>query len=70
MVDNTSLQAGDAFKTGQYASANLLASPAPNILFGPELLWGRRSDKDGASGTDLRLQVSLKYTFSSKDTWK
>ena len=70
MVDNTSLQASDAFKTGQYASANLLASPAPNLLFGPELLWGKRTDNGGASGTDTRLQVSLKYTFSSKDAWK
>jgi hypothetical protein len=70
MVDNTTLQAGDAFKTGQYASVNLLASPAPALLFGPELLWGSREDKGGASGTDVRLQVSLKYSFSSANAWK
>jgi hypothetical protein len=70
MVDNTSLQAPDAFKTGQYASVNLLAAPASNLLFGPELLWGKRTDKDGASGTDLRVQVSLKYSFSSSNAWK
>ncbi len=69
-VDNTSLQDADAFKSGQYASANLLFAPASSLLFGPELLWGKRIDKDDASGTDLRLQVSLKYSFSSRDTWK
>jgi len=70
MVDNTTLQQGGAFKTGQYASVNLLAAPAANLLFGPELLWGKRTDKDGASGTDLRVQVSLKYSFSSTSAWK
>jgi hypothetical protein len=70
MVDNTSLQEPTAFKTGQYASVNLLASPAPAVLFGPELLWGKRTDRNGASGSDVRLQFSLKYSFSSKDAWK
>jgi hypothetical protein len=69
-VDNTALQAPNAFKQGQYASANLLWSPASALLFGPEVLWGQRTDKDGASGTDLRVQVSLKYSFSSANAWK
>ena len=69
-VDNTTLQGTGAFKSGEYASVNLLAAPASNLLFGPELLWGKRTDKDGASGTDVRLQVSLKYTFSSANAWK
>jgi hypothetical protein len=70
IIDNTSLQAADSFKQGQYASANLLVHPAPNFLVGPELLWGQRTDKGGATGTDLRLQISLKYAFSSRDFWK
>jgi hypothetical protein len=70
MVDNTSLQEPTAFKTGQYASVNLLASPAPAVLFGPELLWGKRTDRNGASGSDVRLQFSLKYSFSSTNAWK
>lgn len=69
-VEPTALQGGGAFKSGHYASINLLSAPSPAILFGPELLWGKRIDNDGASGTDLRLQVSLKYTFSSRDAWK
>lgn len=67
MVENTTLQAPNAFKRGHYASVNLLAAPMKNMLVGPELLWGMREDKGGADGTDVRLQVSAKYTFSSLD---
>jgi hypothetical protein len=66
-VDNTSLQAGDAFNTGRYASANLLYYPTKNVFFGGELLWGQREDNDGSTGDDTRLQFSLHYSFSSKD---
>jgi hypothetical protein len=64
MMDNTSLQPANALETGEYASANVLVHPAPNFLIGPELQWARRTDNDGADGDDLRLQISLKYTFS------
>jgi hypothetical protein len=64
---NTSLQAHDAFRNGQYASINLLYSPDKRLLFGGEFLWGERQDKDGASGHDTRLQISFKYSFSSND---
>ena len=70
MMFNTSLQGPDAFKTGQYASVNLLVTPFRNFMAGPEFLWGQRTDKGGASGTDTRLQVSVKYSFSSLDFWK
>jgi hypothetical protein len=69
-IFNTSLQPTGALKQGQYASVNLLAHPFPNFLAGPEFLWGRRNDNGGASGNDFRLQVSLKYSFSSLDFWK
>lgn len=64
-VDNQSLQTGDAFYKGEYASVNLLYTPEKNILFGAELLWGKRTDNDGDTGTDSRLQFSVKYSFSS-----
>ena len=67
---NTALQGPDAFKTGQYASANFLVTPVRNLMFGPEFLWGHRTDKSLAQGTDTRLQVSVKYAFSSLDFWK
>jgi hypothetical protein len=66
-MDNTNLQAGSAFKSGQYASANLLWTPAKNVLMGPELLWGRREDKSGATGDDVRIQLSARFSFSSND---
>lgn len=66
-VENTSFQSGDAFESGQYASVNLLYTPAKPLLMGVEFLWGRREDFDGAEGEDARLQFSFKYSFSSKD---
>lgn len=62
-VDNTSLQATDAFNKGEYASLNILHTPAANVLVGAELLWGQRTDNNGADGDDLRLQTTVKYSF-------
>jgi sulfur carrier protein ThiS len=70
MMFNTGLQGPESFKTGQYASANFLVTPVRNLITGPELLWGQRTDKGGAYGTDIRLQVSVKYAFTSLDFWK
>jgi hypothetical protein len=66
-VDNTNFQEPSAFQVGEYASVNLLYLPDPDFLIGAEFLWGHRKDRDGANGDDSRLQVSFKYTFSSKD---
>lgn len=66
-VDNTNFQEPTAFKLAQYASANVLYTPASNVMMGAELLWGSREDRDGAEGEDYRLQVSFKYSFSSND---
>jgi hypothetical protein len=70
MMFNTALQGPDAFKTGQYASVNLLVTPFRNFMAGPEFLFGHRTDKGGANGTDTRLQISVKYSFTSLDFWK
>jgi hypothetical protein len=66
-VDNTTLQGPNAFKAGDYASANLLMYPAKNVFFGIEGLWGQREDNNGDKGTDTRVQVSAHYGFSSLD---
>jgi hypothetical protein len=66
-LDNTSLQEPTAFHHGQYASANLLFTPDKHLLMGAEFLWGERQDKDHAVGHDTRVQVSFKYSFTSKD---
>ena len=65
-VDNTNLQDGSAFKRGDYFSANLLYTPASNLMIGGEVMWGQRTDHDGAKGDDVRLQFSVKYSFSGK----
>jgi hypothetical protein len=65
-VDNTNFQSPDAYHRGDYASANLLYYPGENMLVGAELIWGQREDNDGATGNDIRLQVTFKYNFSTK----
>jgi len=64
-VDNTNLQEFNAYHNGQYASTNLLYSPASSILIGGEVLWGKRTDFNGASGDDVRFQFTVKYGFGT-----
>jgi hypothetical protein len=66
-VKNRDLQAGGAYHSGEYASANVLYLPSKSLLMGAEVLWGRRRDNDGNQGNDIRSQISFKYSFSSKD---
>lgn len=68
-VDNTNFQAPEAFHSGEYASGNILWTPIDRVLTGLELLWGKRTDNDGANGDDIRAQFSVKVSFSSKDLW-
>lgn len=65
-VSNTNFQDSGAFHRGEYASANLLVTPVKNVLIGGEVLWGRRSNNNGAAGDDLRFQFSVKYNFGIK----
>ena len=67
-VDNTNFQDATAFHKGEYASANLLYN-RDNMLAGLEFLWGKRTDNDGDSGTDTRMQATFKWSFSSKNIW-
>ena len=65
--DNTDAQAPDAFRVGHYALGNLLYYPAPNVMFGGELQWGRRENfSDGFKSDGFKLQFSFKYNFSWK----
>jgi hypothetical protein len=70
-------QLATAFKTGQYALANLLYYPAKNCMMGVELQWGARQNNDfagdpvfnlpaenGNKGSTVKLQASFKYNFS------
>ena len=63
-IDNSDLQSPAAFKTGQYALANIMFYPVNNLMFGPELQWGqRKNNSDGWSVNDFRVQFSVKYNF-------
>lgn len=66
-IKNTDLQPATTYKRGQYASVNLLHTPHKNIMMGGEVLWGSRKSKDGTQNDDSRIQISMKYSFSSKD---
>jgi hypothetical protein len=66
-IDNSNGQAPNAFKAGQYLLGNLLYYPAPNVLVGTEIQWGRRENfSDGFSSDGVKLQFSFKYSFSQK----
>jgi len=63
-ITNSSGQAANAFRDGQYASVNLLATPAKNIMFGGELQWARRDNfNDGFNNDNLKMQFGFKYNF-------
>jgi hypothetical protein len=76
--DTTETQLATAYKTGQYASVNLLYSPVKNFVLGPELQWGKRQNNDfsgdptftlpaakGNTGEDVKLQFSVRYVFNN-----
>ena len=64
-IDNSTSQANNAFRTGQYASANFLYYPVKDAMMGGEFIWGHRKNfRDGWSVPDYRLQFSFKYNFS------
>jgi len=64
-IENSSLQAANAFHRGHYASGNVLFYPTENSMVGAEFIWGRRENfSDGFGVNDFRLQISFKYNFS------
>jgi hypothetical protein len=69
-LDTTAGQQGNEFKKGQIAQINLLHYPRDNVLLGTELNWGEREDVNGATGSDYRIQFSLKVNFDSGDIMK
>jgi hypothetical protein len=62
-VDNTNLQEPSAYKSGQYASGNLLYYPADNVMIGGEVLWGDLEEFSGITQDDVRFQFTVKYSW-------
>jgi len=50
-----------ALRRTTYASANLIYRATPVLLVGAEGLWGEAANAGGASATNRRLQLSLRY---------
>ena len=64
-IDNSDGQASSAYRTGQYASTNLLYYPVKDAMAGAEFVYGyRKNFRDGWSVPDYRLQFSFKYNYS------
>jgi len=65
-INNSEGQAPNAFKNGQYALANVLYLPVPDVMMGVEVGWIERQNKsDGFKVDDYHVQVSAKYNFSA-----
>ena len=66
-IKNSNAQLPIAFKNGQYALANLLYYPVPDMMLGGEFQWGKRENfSDGFSFSDYRIQFSFRYNFMYK----
>ena len=64
-IENSNGQADSAFKLGQYALANLLYTPVPQVMMGVEGGWIRReNNRDGFESENWHVQASFKYNFS------
>jgi hypothetical protein len=76
--NTTETQLATAYKSGQYASVNLLYTPVKDLVLGPELQWGKRQNNDfagdpvfnlpaenGNSASDLKIQFSVRYVFNN-----
>lgn len=64
-ADPRNQQADNEFDTGTYASANLLHTPGPNLLYGAEFLYGKHEDVGGNIGEDYRIQFTFKHKFAA-----
>lgn len=66
-IDNSELQADNAFHRGYYALGNLLYTPVAGVMMGGEFQWGRReNNSDGWKYDGYKIQFSFKYNFSYK----
>ena len=60
-VSTDGLRQPDELKRVIYASANLIHRLTPTLIVGGEVLWGEATQVGGASATNMRVQLSLRY---------
>lgn len=66
-VKTGNLQSADAFRKGRYGLGNLRWLPSKTIMIGIEYQYGKRQNAgNGFSATGNKLQLSAKYSFSSR----
>ena len=53
-VDTYDFQDDGAYDKTQRVSGNVIWSPSARVDLGTELIWGKRTDKDNASGNALQ----------------
>jgi len=62
-LDNLDSQPATALHLTESAGANLVWSPVAGFGVGLEYLWGRRQNKNGAEGTDPRVQLGIQFGY-------
>jgi hypothetical protein len=63
-IKNTEVSSSDSFKTGQYAIANIIYAPVPNVMAVAEVQYGSRENyTDGFTSSAVKVQFSFKYNF-------
>ena len=60
-MSDDDLRPPDALRRVVYASANLLHRLTPTLIVGGEVLWGEATQVGGASATNVRMQLSVRY---------
>ena len=64
-IENTESASPSAYKMGQYAIVNLVATPFKNAMIAAEVQWGRRTNLgDGFTSDAIKLHFAFKYNFS------
>jgi uncharacterized coiled-coil protein SlyX len=66
-LDTSSGQGDDEFAKGQIAQINLLYYPMDHVLLGTEYIWGEREDFNGNTGSDSRIQFTMRIDFDTGD---
>jgi hypothetical protein len=60
-VGTDGFRPADELKRVIYASANLVHRLTPTLIVGGEVLWGQATQVGGASATNARVQLSVRY---------
>jgi hypothetical protein len=62
-VGDEGIRPPTALRRATYASVNLIHRLTSRTLLGGELMWGESTQVGGASATNTRLQLSVRYLF-------